>query len=195
MISSEPFNPYDSGLVAERYYCKERLFQFNLGPHSCPWITPAERQRIFRAAVEAKRTNRQHPEPGVEPFLHGHVGKNTYVDMPFYCDYGYQLVIGDMVTIGPNCIFMDSGKITIGNRTRICANVIVDTQRFLAESKSDKAGEACVVAADVTIGENCYIGPNVTLMGPLRIDSGAIIHPGSVVTKVCYIRHLSSCAF
>lgn len=33
------------------------------------------------------------------------------------------------------------------------------------------------------IGNNCWIGPNVTIQGPVIIDDGAIVAPGSVVNK------------
>jgi acetyltransferase-like isoleucine patch superfamily enzyme len=198
MINYEPFMPYDSVLVTERDHCKKQLFQFNSGDNPRQHVTLAERQRVFRAVVEAKRMTRPDLEPhyrGAEPFVPGHVGQHVYVDIPFHCDYGYHLVIGDMVTIGPNCHFMDSGKITIGRKTRICANVTIDTQRTPKDSKSDKGSGGSVVAAEVVIGENCYIGPNVTIMGPVRIGTGAIIHAGSVITRVRFFATDIVCAY
>lgn len=33
------------------------------------------------------------------------------------------------------------------------------------------------------IGNNCWIGPNVTIQGPVIIEDGAVVAPGSVVNK------------
>jgi acetyltransferase-like isoleucine patch superfamily enzyme len=187
MLNGEPFNPYDHNLLSEREHCSNVVFRFNMTSNERVQITRGERHRHFQALVAAKwipRPDMDMHYRGSGPYLAGHVGVDVFVDTPFHCDYGYNLVIGDMVTIGPGCRFMDSGRITINRNARICANVTIDTQRVPTDSKSVKGSRGTVVAAEVTIGENVYIGANAVILGGVKIGTGAIIHPGSVVMKV-----------
>jgi acetyltransferase-like isoleucine patch superfamily enzyme len=149
-------------------------------------ITREERHRHFQALVAAKwipRTDIDGHHRGFAGHTTGYVGTQVFVDTPFKCDYGYNLVINDMVTIGSGCVFLDSGRISIGRNTRICANVTIDTQTVPTDSKSVKGSRGTVVAKEVSIGENVYIGANSTISAGIKIGTGAIIHPGSVVTK------------
>jgi acetyltransferase-like isoleucine patch superfamily enzyme len=96
-----------------------------------------------------------------------------------------------MVTIGSNCKLKPSVNITIGRNTRICDNVTIDMNRALFASNINKSRKDCVVAAGVVIGENCYVGASVTIVSPVTINTGAIIHPGSVVSSVSCFRHFT----
>lgn len=150
-------------------------------------ITREERYRHIQAVVAAKwipRTDMEGHYRGAPAHLTGFVGSEIFVDTPFHCDYGYNLVIHDMVTIGPGCKFLDSGRITIGRNSKIGANVTIDTQKVPVDSKSVKGSRGTVVAAEVSIGENVYIGAGSTILAGVKIGTGAIIHPGSVVMKV-----------
>ena len=48
--------------------------------------------------------------------LFGHAGKDAYVEAPFYCDYGYNIRVGDHFFSNYDCVFLDCGKITIGEK-------------------------------------------------------------------------------
>ena len=47
--------------------------------------------------------------------LFAKIGNNVKIDVPFYCDYGQHISIGNNVIININCTFVDCNKITIGN--------------------------------------------------------------------------------
>jgi acetyltransferase-like isoleucine patch superfamily enzyme len=179
MLSSEPFLPYCTQLIEERFQCKKRLHQFHTTSNPANHISLDSRLGIFRAVAELRYRS---PEQTVD----GHVGSEVFVETPFNCDYGYNLDIGDMVIVGSDCKFLDSAKITIGRNTRIGANVTIDTQTVPTNSKSLKGSRGTVVAAEVVVGENVYIGPNVTILAGVKIGNGAIIHPGAVVVRVSY---------
>ena len=144
-------------------------------------ITPDERMRLFRAILAPRWMHQYH---GPNPPMGGHLGSQVFVDTPFSCDYGYNISIGEGVTIGTQCKFLDSGRITIGRNTEIGANVTIDTRKVPKDSKSLKGSRGVAVAAEVHIGENVYIGANVTIVAGVKIGTGAIIHPGSVVVRV-----------
>jgi acetyltransferase-like isoleucine patch superfamily enzyme len=187
MLAGEAFSPYHHTLLTEREHCSKAVFRFNMTSNDHVQITSEEKHRHFQAVVAAKwihRTDMDLHYRGAAPPLAGHVGKEVFVDAPFHCDYGYNLIVHDSVTIGPGCRFMDSGRISIGRNSRICANVTIDTQRVPMDSKSVKGSRGTVVAAEVSIGENVYIGANAVILAGVKIGTGAIIHPGSVVMKV-----------
>lgn len=187
MLAGEAFSPYHHTLLTEREHCSKAVFRFNMTSNDHVQITSEEKHRHFQAVVAAKwihRTDMELHYRGAAPPLAGHVGKEVFVDAPFHCDYGYNLVIHDSVTIGPGCKFLDSGRISIGRNSRISANVTIDTQRVPMDSKSVKGSRGAVLAAEVSIGENVYIGANAVILAGVKIGTGAIIHPGSVVMKV-----------
>jgi acetyltransferase-like isoleucine patch superfamily enzyme len=49
----------------------------------------------------------------------GHVGKDAVIRPPFFCDYGYNIRLGDGVFLNFNCVILDVVEVTIGDRTQI----------------------------------------------------------------------------
>lgn len=188
MLNGEPFLPYHPQLLAERDQCKTAVYRLNSANNPEVQITRDERHRLIQAIVAARWV--MYYRGGPEPPTTGHVGPDVFVDAPFHCDYGYNLSIGDLVTIGPHCKFLDSGRITIGRNTKVSANVTIDTQKIPTDSKSIKGNRGTAIASEVSIGENVYIGANVTICAGVKIGTGAIIYPGSVVLKVSVFTQL-----
>ena len=50
--------------------------------------------------------------------LFGKIGTNVSVGLPFVCDYGRNIYIGNNVSVNMNCTFVDCNKITIGDNVR-----------------------------------------------------------------------------
>lgn len=97
--------------------------------------------------------------------------------------YDNVLVIGNVKVgrdcwIGPNCILDGSGgELVIGDRCAISAGVHIYTHnsrnRYISEGKEG------VIHKSVTIGDNCFIGPN------------SVIALGSTIGNKCTIGALS----
>ena len=49
----------------------------------------------------------------------GHVGKDAVIRPPFFCDYGYNIRLGDGVFLNFNCVILDVVEVSIGDRTQI----------------------------------------------------------------------------
>ncbi|KAF2266711.1 trimeric LpxA-like protein [Lojkania enalia] len=179
MLSGELFMPYTASLTEDRQRCKGLCFRFNNTSNFQVEIAKEERERHFRAILSANWT--RHPRNPEQ--LAGSVGSEVFVDTPFNCDYGYNIHIGDRVAIGTNCKLLDSGRITIGRNCTIGANVTIDTLRIPTDHKSYKGTHGTSVAAEVNIGDNVWIGPNTIITAGVKIGTGAIIHPGSVVVR------------
>ena len=48
-----------------------------------------------------------------------HVGSGAVIRPPFFCDYGYNIRLGDGVFLNFNCVILDVVEVVIGDRTQI----------------------------------------------------------------------------
>lgn len=108
-------------------------------------------------------------------------GKDLWIQTPFYCDYGYNLNIGDGVFFNFNCVVLDVMPIKIGSRTLIGPNVQLYTATHPKDYKVRASG--LEFAKPITIGEDVWLGGGVIVCPGVTIGDRAIIGAGSVVTK------------
>ncbi len=109
------------------------------------------------------------------------VGNGAVIRPPFFCDYGYNIRLGDGVFLNFNCVILDVAEVAIGDRTQIgpAAQIYAaDHPRDAATRKSGvEFGRPVWIGSDVWIGGGAIILPGVT------IGDGAVIGAGSVVTR------------
>ena len=74
----------DPELVAERAACKEACFRYNQLPPSC-----MEERKLLLGE------------------LLGKTGKTFLIEQPFYCDYGYNISLGENFYSNVNCVILD----------------------------------------------------------------------------------------
>ena len=122
----------------------------------------------------------------------GGIGANVSIGLPFLCDYGCNIYIGDNVSINMNCTFVDCNRITIGNNVLISSNVQIYTsthpvelsERLTPDWKPETGEYFCrTYARPVTIGNGCWLGGGVIVLPGVSIGDGAVIGTGSVVTR------------
>lgn len=90
--------------------------------------------------------------------------------------------VGENTWIGPNVILDGSGaKLRIGSFCSISAGVQVYTHNSVAWSLS--GGNAVADINEITIGNNCYIGPNVVIAKGVQIGDRTIIGANSFVNS------------
>lgn len=123
--------------------------------------------------------------------LLGHLGNNVSINVPFHCDHGKNIFIGDNVIIGMNCTFVDNAEIHIGNQVMIAPNVQIYTashpvlpQERLVENWKEKGQPFFrTYAKPVMIEDNVWIGGGSILLPDVTIGKNAVIGAGSVVTR------------
>lgn len=90
--------------------------------------------------------------------------------------------IGDNVFIGRNCDFNCSKRITIGNNCLIASNtIIVDVNHGI--NKDYQIYEQPIVADEIIIEEDVWIGAGAIILKGVRIGVGSVVAAGAVVTK------------
>jgi maltose O-acetyltransferase len=133
-----------------------------------------------------KQLNDSEPEDidlrvGIVKNLLGKSGKNVWIEPPFFCDYGYNIEVGDDCFINFNCVFLDVTPIKMGDRVLIAPNV-----QFYAATHPTAAkerGEMWEFGKPITVGSDVWIGGSSVICPGVTIGDRSIIAAGSVVTK------------
>lgn len=121
--------------------------------------------------------------------LFGRAGKNLRVYLPLRVDYGCNIYTGDNVLINQNCTFLDTNKITIGERVLIAPDVKIYTADHPIQAKDRYfdigGGDAyiCTSSKPVKIGDDVWIGGGAIILPDVTIGNNVIVGAGSVVTK------------
>ena len=105
----------------------------------------------------------------------------TFVNPPFYCDYGTHIEVGKNFFANYNCTFLDVGMIRIGDNVQMAPNVAIYTAGHPVHPATRNS--AYEYGIDVTIGNNVWIGGNVVICPGVTIGDNAVIGAGSVVLK------------
>ncbi len=108
-------------------------------------------------------------------------GENTVIEPNFFCDYGYNIVIGDNFYANHNLVILDCADIEFGNNVFIGPNCGF----YAAEHPIDAnlRNQGLESAKPIKVGSNVWIGGGVTVIGGVTIGDNVVIGAGSVVTK------------
>lgn len=149
---------YEPSLAAEREACQEILYDYN---------------RLRPSENEARKA-----------LLHKLLGKATDTCAfmpPFYCDYGYNIEVGEYFFINYFGTILDGAKVTFGDHVFIGPHCGFYTAGHPLDIERRNAG--LEFAYPITVEDNVWIGGGVSVMPGVTIHSGAVIGSGSVVTK------------
>lgn len=108
-------------------------------------------------------------------------GCNCTVISPFFCDYGYNITVGDNFFANVNLVVLDGAKVTIGNNVFVAPNVGIYTAGHPLDAERRNAG--LEYAFPVTIGDNVWIGAGVSILPGVTIGNNSVIGAGSVVVR------------
>lgn len=108
-------------------------------------------------------------------------GTGLWLQPPFYCDYGYNILAGENVFFNFNCVVLDVTYVTIGSRTLFGPNVQIYTATHPIHYKERASG--LEYAKPIAIGEDTWIGGSVVICPGVTIGDRCVIGAGSVVTK------------
>lgn len=109
-----------------------------------------------------------------------HAGKGAFFEPTFRCEFGYNITVGESFYANFDCVMLDGGGITIGDRVLLGPRVSIYTTNHVLDPAERSSG-ACI-ARPVVIGDDVWIGGGVTINPGVTIGEGAVIGSGSVVT-------------
>lgn len=139
----------------------------------------------------------------------GRVGKNVFIEPPLNIDYGCNISLGDdfysnfkyapstlplylchghpprhtnVLHLPPkSLVILDCGMVKIGNRVLFgpFVSIFAATHETGVQSRRD----GVEYAKPVSIGDDCWIGGNVTIMPGVTIGKGCTVAAGSIVTR------------
>ena len=111
----------------------------------------------------------------------GSVGERVWISKTFGCDCGKNIFIGDDFTGNFNLTILDIREVYIGNHVMIGPNTLITT---VGHPLSPKARRSYMAkAAPVRIGNDVWIGGNVTILPGVTIGNNVVVAAGAVVTK------------
>ena len=158
MLAGELYNAMDPLLVNERRQARELMQAFNA-------TAADDRPRRKHLLIE----------------LLGSVGSNVGVEPPFFCDYGYNIHLGDNVFFNFNCVILDVMRVEIGSNCMFGPNVQIYTATHPLDAAERRGGlefaRPIKIGCDVWVGGSAVINPGVT------IGDRSVIGAGSVVVK------------
>ena len=159
MLKGELYNPnLDSVLFEERIRCKNLCFEYNnLLPNKLE-----QRHELMKKIL-------------------GKTGKNFFIEQPFWCDYGYNIEIGENFYSNHNLIILDPNKVMFGDNVFIGPNCAFYTAEHPLNFETRNKGVE--YAKPIKVGNNVWFGGNSVVLKGVEIGDNAVIGAGSVVTK------------
>ncbi|MEG2117259.1 MAG: sugar O-acetyltransferase, partial [Clostridia bacterium] len=86
--------------------------------------------------------------------LFGKMGSNALVTPPFWCDYGYNISVGDYFYSNHNLVITDGAEVTFGDNVFIAPNCCFTTAEHPIDPEQRKAG--LEIAKPITVGNNVW---------------------------------------
>ena len=108
-------------------------------------------------------------------------GEEFHIESPFYCDYGFNITIGENFYSNHNLVILDGAEVIFGDNVFIGPNVGIYTAGHPIDVELRNKG--IEYAKTIKIGNNVWIGGNVCIMPGVTIGDNVTIGGGAVVTK------------
>lgn len=113
--------------------------------------------------------------------LFGSVGENSTVIPGFNCDCGKNIHVGKNFIANYNVTILDIAPVYIGDYVMIGPGTVITTVGHPISPKGRRMHLAS--AKSVKIGNDVWIGGNVTILPGVTIGNNVIIAAGAVITK------------
>ena len=152
------YNPYAKDLTEERSKCKDLCYKYN-------FLIPSDinnQKKIIKELIN---------DPN----------NTAIITAPFWCDYGYNITVGKNFYCNHNLIILDEAKVNIGDNVFFAPHCCVATAGHPIDAEQRETG--LEIALPVTIGNDVWIGANVTILPGVNIGSNVVIGAGSLVNK------------
>ena len=110
----------------------------------------------------------------------GGVGERVWIAQPFSFDCGKNIFIGNDFTGNFNLVVLDLREVVIGDHVMIGPNTLITTVGHPLSPRKRRG--YCAFAKPVRIGNDVWIGGNVTILPGVTIGDNVVVGAGAVVT-------------
>lgn len=148
----------DEILTKERIYCKDLCAEYNR-------LMPSDiknRNKIIHKLI-------------------GKTGERFWIEQNFWCDYGYNITLGEDFYANHNLVILDGAKVTFGSHCFVAPNCGFYTAGHPLDAQQRNSG--LEYAKSITVGNNVWFGGNVIVLPGVTIGDNVVIGAGSVVNK------------
>jgi maltose O-acetyltransferase len=157
MLAGQLYDPMDPDLVCARERARNLCQDLNATREA----QVEERRRILKE-------------------LFGAGGDTVWMQPPFFCDYGSNILLGERVFFNFNCIVLDVCRVVIGDYTMFGPAVQIYTATHPMNAELRRKQE---FSKPIEIGSDVWVGGGAIICPGVRIGSRAVIGAGSVVTR------------
>src|SRR6516165_8892 len=157
MLAGELYDPLDPELVQAR-----------------------DRARDLCQVLNATRERDQEVRRNILRQLFGRGGDTVWMQPPFFCDYGSNILLGERVFFNFNCVVLDVCAVEIGDFTLFGPAVQVYTATHPMNAQLRRKQE---FAKPVEIGSDVWVGGGAIIYPGVKVGSKSVIGAGSVVTR------------
>jgi maltose O-acetyltransferase len=157
MLAGELYDPLDTELVVAR-----------------------DRARDLCQDLNATREGDHEVRRAILKQLFGKGGDSVWMQPPFFCDYGSNILLGERVFFNFNCIVLDVCEVKIGDFTLFGPAVQIYTATHPMNAELRRKQE---FAKPIEIGSDVWVGGGAIICPGVKIGSRSVIGAGSVVTR------------
>ncbi len=158
MLAGVLYDATDEGLAQERNRAKDLCWELN---RTCP-------------SDEARRRE-------LAKELLGKTGGYVCLMPDFWCDYGYNIEVGEGFFANHDTVILDCAKVTFGDNVFVAPNCGFYTAGHPIDT--ERRNQFLEYALPITVGDNVWFGGGVKVMPGVTIGSNVVIGGGSVVVK------------
>ncbi len=158
MLRGELYDASDATLTSERLAARRLLHRLNVTEYGDP--------KAYSDIIASLLPN---------------ASSDVVIEAPFFCDYGYNIHIGENVYFNFNCVVLDVLPVTIGANVLFGPNAQIYTATHPMDAVERRGG--LEAGSPVTIGDDCWIGGNVVICPGVAIGARSVIAAGAVVTR------------
>jgi len=156
MLSGALYNALDVELSKDRVKAKSICHQFNLAD---PTHLDA-RMALLSTLLD--------------------IGDHSHIEPQFFCDFGYNISLGHHFYSNHHLTILDTCEVSIGDYVFIGPHVMISTATHPIDALERQTLES---GAPIRIGDNVWIGGNVSILPGVTIGENCVIGAGSVVNK------------
>jgi maltose O-acetyltransferase len=149
-------------------------------PHDPDLVQARQRARNLCWDLNATRETDQDVRRSILKELFGQGGDSVWMQPPFFCDYGSNILLGERVFFNFNCVVLDVCQVRIGNYTLFGPSVQIYTAMHPMNAELRRQQE---FSKPIEIGSDVWVGGGAIICPGVTIGSRSVIGAGSVVTR------------